>query len=97
MFTAFLTVATLRSSVAFFGLFFTLTMAFLMLAISNYMGGEVNFQKAGGAFGLVTAMFAWYNALAGVWNTSNSFITLPLGQFPWAEKGRPHVGHKSRK
>jgi len=97
LFTAFLTVATLRSSVAFFGLFFTLTMAFMMLAISYYKGGDVAFQKAGGWFGLITALFAWYNAVAGVWNTGNSWITLPLGQFPWAEKGHPHVGRRPRK
>ena len=97
MFTGFMTVGTLRSSVAFFGLFFTLTMAFLMLAIGYYRGKDTNFIKAGGYFGLITALFAWYNALSGVWNKGNSFIQLPVGQFPWAEKGHPHVGHRPLK
>lgn len=41
---------------------------------------------AGGVFGLITATLAWYNAAAGLWNKGNSFIQLPLGHFPWAEK-----------
>jgi succinate-acetate transporter protein len=96
LFTGFLCVGTLRSSVAFFGLFFTLTMAFLMLAIGYYRGEDENFLKAGGYFGLFTALFAWYNAMAGLWNPGNSYISLPLGQFPWAAKGRRHVGKKRR-
>jgi len=91
-----MTIGTLRSSIAFFGLFFTLTMAFLMLAIGQYLGDSVPWIKAGGYFGLFSALFAWYNACAGIWNTGNSWITLPLGQFPWAEKGRGHVGRRPR-
>jgi succinate-acetate transporter protein len=94
IFTFFMTIGTLRSSIAFFGLFFTLTMAFLCLAIGWYLGENTSWIKAGGGFGLVTALFAWYNAVAGLWNPGNSFIQLPLGQFPWAEKGHPHVGRR---
>ena len=70
-------------------------MAFLCLAIGYYLGENINWIKAGGWFGLATALFAWYNAVAALWNQGNSFIQLPVGQFPWAEKGRPHVGRKS--
>ena len=85
-------VGTIRSSVAFFGLFFTLTMAFLLLAIGFYLGENMIWIKAGGWFGLVTALLAWYNAVASVWNEGNSYITVPLGKFPWAESqtSRPH-------
>jgi len=96
IFTWFLCIGTLRSSIAFFGLFFTLALAFLMLAIGYYLGGNVSWIKAGGWFGLATALFAWYNAVAALWNPGNSFIKLPVGQFPWAEKVRPHVGHKTK-
>ena len=96
IFTLFMTVATLRSSIALFGLFFTLTMAFMFLAIGYYKGADESFLKAGGWFGLITALFAWYNAVAAIWNKDNSFIVLPVGQFPWAVKGRPHVGHKPK-
>jgi succinate-acetate transporter protein len=67
-----------------------------MLAIGYYLNGNTNWIKAGGWFGLLTALFAWYNAVSALWNHGNSFITLPLGQFPWAEKGRPHVGRRPR-
>jgi len=96
IFTLFLTIGTLRSSIAFFGLFFTLTMAFLMLAIGYYLNESIPWIKAGGWFGLITALFAWYNAVAALWNPGNSFLKLPVGQFPWAEKGRPHVGRRPR-
>jgi len=96
IFTFFMTVGTLRSSVAFFGLFFTLTLAFMCLAIGHYLQASAGWLKAGGGFGLVTALFAWYNAVAALWNPGNSFIKLPLGQFPWAEKGRPHIGRRPK-
>ena len=85
IFTAIMLVGTLRTNLALFGLFFTLTLAFLMLAISEY-AGNTGCQKAGGYFGLITATLAWYNAAAGLWNPTNSFVKLPLGAFPWAEK-----------
>jgi succinate-acetate transporter protein len=93
----FLCVATIRSSVAFFGMFFLLTVTFFILAIGYYKGEDVAFIKAGGYLGLITALLAWYNGMAGLWNTGNSYITLPLGQFPWAVKGRPHIGRPPRK
>lgn len=96
IFTLFLTIGTLRSSIAFFGLFLFLTITFILLAIGYYLNDNTNWTKAGGWFGLLTALFAWYNACAALWNPGNSFIKLPLGQFPWAEKGRPHVGRKPR-
>ena len=85
IFTIIMLIGTLRTHLALFGLFFTLTFAFLMLAISNYTG-SASAQMAGGVFGLITATLAWYNAAAGLWNKGNSFIQLPLGHFPWAEK-----------
>ena len=71
--------ATLRSTVAFFSLFFTLDMAFLLLGI-GYLNpnaaGEPNTGciKAGGVFGLLAAFLAWYNALAGILDDSNRFV-----------------------
>lgn len=72
IFTTLLLVCTLRSSVAFFLLFFTLDLAFLFLACDHYaadMGNEtasVGLKKAGGFFGFLAAFLAWYNALAGI-------------------------------
>jgi len=50
IFTWFLCIGTLRSSIAFFGLFFFLALAFLMLAIGYYKGDNQNYTKAGGYF-----------------------------------------------
>ena len=79
-----MTVGTLRTSVAMFSLFFSLTLAFILLATGYYYGGDSNLIKAGGVFGLMAAFLAWYNAMAQIWNVGNAFITLPLGRFPWA-------------
>lgn len=92
IFTTILLICTLRSTVAFFMLFFTLDLAFLMLTIGHFksVGGVVNihFNKAGGVFGLLAAFLAWYNALAGIADDSNSFFVIPVAHFPWSVKGR---------
>lgn len=85
---------TLKTNWAFFLLFFFLDMAFLMLAIGHFeeaAPGKVNepLIQAGGFFGLVAAFLAWYNAIAGIANESNSFFRCPLGPLPWANNGRP--------
>lgn len=67
IFTFLLLICTLRSTVAFFLLFFTLDMAFLLLAVAKfYPNSAVNITKGGGYFGLFAAFLAWYNALAGI-------------------------------
>jgi len=69
-------------------------MAFIMLATGYYLGENQSWIKAGGWFGLITACFAWYNAVAALWNPANSYIKLPLGQFPWAEKVQVNAGRR---
>lgn len=64
-----------------------------MLALAYYYHdstgtANVALQKAGGMFGLLAAFTAWYVALAGVADDSNSFFTIPVWHFPWSEKGR---------
>lgn len=70
IFTTILLICTLRSTVAFFLLFFFLDMAFLLLAIGYITGGgaatNVPVIKAGGYFAIFAAFMAWYNALAGI-------------------------------
>ena len=43
---------------------------------------------AGGLFGLLAAFAAWYNALAGLADNSNSFFIMPVAHFPWSPTGR---------
>jgi uncharacterized protein len=80
IFTFLLLLATLRSTVAFFSLFFTLDMAFLLLGIGylTHDNGVPNDPviKAGGVFGLLAAFLAWYNALAGILDDTNRFVSL---------------------
>jgi len=92
IFTTILLICTLRSTVAFFLLFFFLDLAFLFLAIARFQskaGAEsIPLNKAGGYFGLFAAFMAWYNALAGIADDSNSFFVIPVAHFPWSVKGR---------
>ncbi|KAI5859674.1 GPR1/FUN34/yaaH family-domain-containing protein [Durotheca rogersii] len=94
LFTTILLLCTLRSTVMFFLLFLTLDLAFLMLACADFAKSSSNFergrrlQQAGGVFGLIAAFLAWYNAFAGIADSSNSFFVVPVFHFPWSEKGR---------
>lgn len=92
IFTFLLLICTLRSTVAFFLLFFTLDMAFMLLGIGYLQhdgkGPQSGCIVAGGAFGLMAAFLAWYNALAGIADSSNSFFVIPVAHFPWSDKGR---------
>ena len=81
-----MTVGTIRTSVSFFGLFVVLSATFLILAVGCYDDANVQWIKAGGYFGLITALFSWYNGCALMWNDDNSWMTLPQGRFPWAKK-----------
>jgi GPR1/FUN34/yaaH family len=78
IFTTILLFCTLRSTVMFFLLFFWLDLAFLMLGIGwlKHSGGapDANFIKAGGLFGLLAAFWAWYNAWAGIADSSNRYV-----------------------
>lgn len=96
IFTTILLICTLRSTVAFFSLFFTLDLAFLLLGIGYLQNDGTHPQHgcivAGGVFGLLAAFLAWYNALAGIADNSNSFFVIPVAHFPWSEKGRERRG-----
>jgi len=96
IFTTMLLICTLRSTIMFFLLFFWLDLAFLLLGIGylQHSGGSPNVAciKAGGLFGLLAAFWAWYNAFAGIADSTNSFFVVPVFHFPWSEKGRAARG-----
>jgi len=76
-FTFCMLMLTLRSTVAFFSLFFTLDLAFLFLAIQHQVTDATtaaHMGVAGGSFGLVAAFLAWYNMFAGIADSSNFFF-----------------------
>lgn len=100
IFTTILLICTLRSTVAFFLLFFFLDLAFLFLFLAHlYPSAEGAVHKqlnqTGGYFGLFAAFMAWYNALAGIADSSNSFFLIPVAHFPWSDKGRENRGLKN--
>lgn len=88
IFTTLLLMCTLKSSVVFFLLFFTLDLAFLFLGVGHLVTDAppyIPLMKAGGFFGLLAAFLAWYTALAGIADKSNSPIKYPMFEFPWNE------------
>jgi succinate-acetate transporter protein len=70
IFTTVLVLCTLRSTLAFFLLFFTLDMTFLLLTIGYLQAKdgvpEATVIKGAGGFGVLAAFAAWYNAFAGI-------------------------------
>lgn len=74
IFTFILVLVTMKSTVAFFSLFVFLDLTFILLAASE-LSGSTNTHKAGGVFGVITALIAWYNAFSGVANSKNSYFT----------------------
>ncbi|KAL4955590.1 acetate permease A [Aspergillus filifer] len=93
IFTTIMLFCTLRSTVAFFLLFLFLDLAFLLLGVGYIQRDASNAPnppviKAGGFFGLLAAFAAWYNALAGIADSSNSFFVIPVAHFPWSPTGR---------
>lgn len=99
--TSILLLCTLRSTVAFFFLFLTLDLTYLLLACESYAKSAGHFaladelRVAGGVFGMLAAFAAWYNALAGLLDGSNSFFKIPAVHMPWSDKGEG-VGKKER-
>ena len=86
---------TLRSTVIFSALFFTVAVALMCLGVANLLAttnetgaANVPLTVAGGYIGIVASFLAWYLMLAGLLDESNSFFTIPVLHFPWSDKGR---------
>lgn len=83
IFTAMMWLGTLRANVALSALFAFLTLTFLLLAVAEYKGTSphgLHVKRAGGYFGIFTAIIAWYLGLAGILTHDNCFFTLPVGR-----------------
>jgi succinate-acetate transporter protein len=57
-------------------LFFFLFITFILLTAGKF-NNSVTATKAGGAFGVITALIAWYNALCGLLTKESSYFVLP--------------------
>jgi succinate-acetate transporter protein len=79
LFTAYMTVAAMKTNVAVLLVFVALTLAFLFLTIGAWDGGHSSITKIGGWIGIVTALLAWYASAAGVINETHGKVVLPVG------------------
>lgn len=78
IFTAFMTIAAIKSSRIVLLVFIVLTLTFLFLTIGAFSGIAVVTQ-IGGILGLVTAVLAWYGSAASVINSTWKRTVLPVG------------------
>lgn len=77
IFTAYMFIASLRTTVAISLVFILLTLTFLALGIGN-AGAHTNIVKLGGYLGLATAIAAWYASFAAVTNSTFGHVVLPV-------------------
>jgi uncharacterized protein len=77
IFTAYMFVASLRTTVAVAVVFFLLALTFLILGIGN-AGAHTGIIKLGGWVGLATALAAWYASFAQVTNSTFGREVMPL-------------------
>ena len=76
IFTALMFIGTLRSNMALIVVFGLLTITFLLLALGEFGAGT---GVLGGWLGILTALAAWYTALAGVLAAGPAVFSLPVG------------------
>jgi len=77
IFTAYMFVASLRTTAAIAAVFVLLAVTFFLLGIGN--ANESNgLIELGGWFGLVTAVAAWYASFAAVTNSTFGRTVLPV-------------------
>jgi len=77
IFTGIMFLGTLRINMALMAVFAVLFLTFLSLAIGELGGGSI-FGTIGGWLGILTALIAWYTALAGLLGRTGIF-SLPVG------------------
>lgn len=93
IFNTYMLLWSIRVSVAVFGVFFTLEITEIVLAIAYLHlahGGSTYLLHVGGWCGVVTAAVAWYASAAGVINgMSLGRPVLPVGAAPVGRIGSP--------
>jgi succinate-acetate transporter protein len=80
IFTLYMTIASFRVSLVLAVLFSVLSVTFVLLCIGDFAEAP-NVTKAGGAFGIMTAIIAWYGSAAVVINSTWGRTLLPVGVF----------------
>jgi len=78
IFTVYMCIASMRTSVAVFSVFVVLTLTFLFLTIGKFADSS-GITKFGGWLGLLTAVLAWYASFAVVTNETWKRAVVPVG------------------
>jgi uncharacterized protein len=81
IFTAYMFLASMRTSGAVMAVFLFLALTFLFLCIGAY-SASAGMTEVGGWLGLITAVVAWYTSFAGVFNSTAKRGVVPT--FPRA-------------
>jgi hypothetical protein len=92
IFNTYMLLWSMRVSLAVFGVFLTLEVTEIVLAIAYFNlshGGSSFLLHAGGWCGVVTASVAWYTSAAGVVNGMAPGVVLPVGAPPIGRLGSP--------
>jgi len=76
IFTAYMTIAALRTNGAVLAVFVALTLTFLFLTIGDF-AKSTGIDKVGGWLGIITALLAWYASFAGVTNSTWGKTVMP--------------------
>lgn len=82
IFTAYMTIAALRTNLAVLGVFLTLTATYLLLVLANLGVATSSLLPIGGYVGITCGVIAWYVAFAHVVNATfgrDLIPTFPLG------------------
>jgi len=77
IFTLYMFVASLRTTVAVAAVFGLLTITYFLLGIGN-AGAHTDVVKIGGWTGIVTAAAAWYASFAAVTNSTFARVVMPV-------------------
>ena len=80
IFTAYMTIAAMRTNGSVLAVFVALTLAFLFLCIGAFAATDPSksgWTHVGGWVGLVTAALAWYASFAGVTNSTWGRAVMP--------------------
>ena len=77
IFTAYMFIASLRTTAAVSLVFFLLTITFFLLGIGE-SGGHKGMVEVGGWAGLLTAAAAWYASFAAVVNSTFGRVVMPV-------------------
>ncbi len=78
IFTAYMWIASFRTSAAVNLVFFLLAVTFFLLGIGNADNPKGALVTAGGYFGIATAAAAWYASFAAVTNATFGRVVLPV-------------------